>query len=1212
MRQLHRLIFINSANIPYAEIPLDGNVHFIGTQGVGKSTILRAILFFYNADTQKLGIPTEKTSFPFYYLEYENSYIIYEVQTDKIRYCIWAFKSQNRVNYRFIDSNYQQEFFIENNSSKLPNDVMQGLNAKGIGYSKKKIEKYADYRDIIYGNAKREFRKYAILESQLYQNIPRTISNVFLNSKLEASFIKKTIISSITEDNESISIDLQSIRKSLSVFQKSYDDVLLFNKHEKLGQRIVRTYHEVRENEGQLKQTAYEIGTALDIALKALHSLSKRLNKENNQLNELKKELGLCQQQYDHNAQNIRDKIAILNSDIQRANRKITLYKKENIEFKLELNGQETYLKERKETTIKEQEILLTQYKSIDEQFQKLLSEVELSKQGVQRIHEGKKNDLKGDFLKKKEKLNEQQEATLDSARKQFKTARQELLDELETANHNVQQQQEQVYIIQNTMFFQTELEAIQQQIKTKEGKIQGKKFNLANKENELKLFETEAFRKVEALDKQSQSQQETFQNNIAAHQQQLSVLEQQIDDYEDTLYGFLDNTNSEWRSTIGKVFKDEILKRTDLNPKFKNIKEQFYGLKIDLSLIEQEAKGYADFIQERNILTTQLQEDKKAFKKFNEAYQEEKTNLVKRNNQNIRSFRKDIERIEIELQQLNNNIEQLKAQHLDWKDKSSSEYQMALSKQNELLKEAKQIEKELKVERKKLNKKEDENLKTTKATYKKYIIEEQKRYQANLKKLQHNLDTQLQELKTKEEEINKQRQNRLGGEGANTSQIEAVEASIKGFKNQLATIKKNKSLINDYQKDKRELLDKLPYFNETLQNNNQSLEALKEQFQKIKKQFQSAIDAQEQTIKNVEKEKQRIDLALESFNKEFKTGTLYQRIKHWIENPIDVAPKTRDIGILRASILSISDKIEEISNQLKQLINRYKSHFSEDNSFGLNVNLSNDSAYQAFANKLEEVFVESLITHLESETEKHFNQIITEITAQTESLTSKKSEIERIINKINQDFRNGNFVDAIQKIELKTGDSHNRIVQALMAIQAYKDENPMISYGASNNLFAALEKKITPNKAVKLLERLSEELKKATVTQIELADSFELEFRVEENNNDTGWVSRIANVGSNGTDVLVKAMVYIMLLNVFKNKASKKVKDFRIHCIIDEVGILHDSNLKGLVKFANERNIILINGSPNPNDVAVYKYTLLLTKNNNRQTQVVSLIANP
>lgn len=71
MRNLSRIIFINSANIPYSDnIYLDGNIHFIGTQGVGKSTILRAILFFYNADTQKLGIPVEKQNYTDYYFPF--------------------------------------------------------------------------------------------------------------------------------------------------------------------------------------------------------------------------------------------------------------------------------------------------------------------------------------------------------------------------------------------------------------------------------------------------------------------------------------------------------------------------------------------------------------------------------------------------------------------------------------------------------------------------------------------------------------------------------------------------------------------------------------------------------------------------------------------------------------------------------------------------------------------------------------------------------------------------------------------------------------------------------------------------------------------------------------------------------------------------------------------------------------------------------------
>ena len=63
MRYLNKIVFINSASVQYAEIELDGNVHLIGTQGVGKSTLLRAILFFYKPSKCVCTVPREPSSF---------------------------------------------------------------------------------------------------------------------------------------------------------------------------------------------------------------------------------------------------------------------------------------------------------------------------------------------------------------------------------------------------------------------------------------------------------------------------------------------------------------------------------------------------------------------------------------------------------------------------------------------------------------------------------------------------------------------------------------------------------------------------------------------------------------------------------------------------------------------------------------------------------------------------------------------------------------------------------------------------------------------------------------------------------------------------------------------------------------------------------------------------------------------------------------------
>ena len=95
MKYLNKVIFINSANIPYAEIAVDGNVHFTGTQGVGKSTVLRALLFFYNADKHRLGIQQGQKPFDEFYFRQSNSYILY-VRMAHIRYLSVATRGELR------------------------------------------------------------------------------------------------------------------------------------------------------------------------------------------------------------------------------------------------------------------------------------------------------------------------------------------------------------------------------------------------------------------------------------------------------------------------------------------------------------------------------------------------------------------------------------------------------------------------------------------------------------------------------------------------------------------------------------------------------------------------------------------------------------------------------------------------------------------------------------------------------------------------------------------------------------------------------------------------------------------------------------------------------------------------------------------------------------------------------------------------------------
>jgi len=245
----------------------------------------------------------------------------------------------------------------------------------------------------------------------------------------------------------------------------------------------------------------------------------------------------------------------------------------------------------------------------------------------------------------------------------------------------------------------------------------------------------------------------------------------------------------------------------------------------------------------------------------------------------------------------------------------------------------------------------------------------------------------------------------------------------------------------------------------------------------------------------------------------------------------------------------------------------------------------------------------------IEKEVNVRFAVSVSTIGTETGKLLAQSGEILKIITKINNDFVERESIGAgvIKKIELRVEDSKNEIVQLLLMIKKFNDENSM-EFGEPN-LFSTGNQEKKNKDAVDLLKQFVKKINDVKRDFISLSDSFELKFRIEENQNDTGWVEKLSNVGSEGTDTLVKAMVNIMLLNVFKESVSKRFKDFRLHCMMDEIGKLHPTNVRGILKFANDRNILLINGSPIENDALAFSHIYKLHKDAESITKVNLII---
>jgi predicted ATP-dependent endonuclease of OLD family len=76
-RILNRIVEINIANVKYTDLELSGNTCFVGTNNFGKTSLQRAILFFYSANSRGLGIAPSQKPFDEHYFRNENSYLIY-------------------------------------------------------------------------------------------------------------------------------------------------------------------------------------------------------------------------------------------------------------------------------------------------------------------------------------------------------------------------------------------------------------------------------------------------------------------------------------------------------------------------------------------------------------------------------------------------------------------------------------------------------------------------------------------------------------------------------------------------------------------------------------------------------------------------------------------------------------------------------------------------------------------------------------------------------------------------------------------------------------------------------------------------------------------------------------------------------------------------------------------------------------------------------
>jgi hypothetical protein len=1201
MKYLNKIIFVNSANIPYAEISVDGNVHFTGTQGVGKSTVLRALLFFYNADKHRLGIQQAQKSFDEFYFRQSNSYILYEVMRDNGAYTILVSRYQGHASWRFIDAPYQREWLIDEDKQVLSDWVkIRDRIDKNVSVSAR-IDSGVMFKDIIFGNTHdHKYTRYALVQSAHYQNIPRSIQNVFLNTKLDADFVKNTIIQSMAD--EDLPIDLQTYRRLVTDFEREYDEIDCWFRQTRDGNYPVRQQalkiaeqgrrivaldqqlldvwrmlnHAVAESEQKiplLETEAEKMKTDIEKEHSREKELQAEYEKDNNSLNQ---ELGEKKGKLKEIAQARKDFTAMV------------------IEEKLALAAREDSL--RQETADKQMLLddLLKTHASIEEKYNIARGKLENARQAFENTQKEAYYQKQGQLEKERKRLEDERTKNRNAVMDAFNSWRHESDERLELLQKEQNRTDNAVKELRLWHPKAEEMARIKEQLQQLEVTEKENAAHQSAVKSQIAQLTTEYEMKEAELKQASQREQERLELCRTQCKEKIAKTETLLSHLEGSLYQWLTQNADGWEETIGKVVDEErILYANGLEPQLSAVSDGIFGVRLNLDNIDAVHRTPDDYREEKKRLEEQFQQTNRQLNQLPVTLQEDISKLGKKYAVQLNPLRQQAtllkveeEQIPVKRQNLQNQQHQLEMEEQELIAQEKVARERAF---NEALLKV-QAEKDAREAKEAKNKKELKDLDTAFNKASKALDEEIRLFKESQDK---EATIRNQDFAAQKAQLDEQQKAELAGKGVDVTLLDQYRKAVDALNQLLKQINEERPIVIRYRDAEQNLFAKEPEIKKSIKDIEQQLAMMRQRYEdkrtRIEKKRQEMEERQKVILKDLAHRREGLNQYHQMVENEHLVPDTFLSDDKAVESHQDCQQL---ISQLRGTV----NQKRETMEKLKDTVVNFNRNFKPQNAFHFNTMPVTHNDYLQIAVDLQDFMDNNKIEEFRRRTSEHYKDILGRISTEIGALMKRRSDVDSVILDINRDFVEKNFAGVIKSIELRANESSDRLMQLLMSIHDYTMENAL-SIGELN-LFSSDNRDEVNRKVVDYLKSLSHQLQdEQSRPTVSLGDAFRLQFRVKENDNDTNWVERINNVGSDGTDILVKAMVNIMLINVFKKKAERKSGGFIVHCMMDEIGRLHPNNIKGILQFANSRNIYLINSSPTSYNPYDYKYTYLLSK---------------
>lgn len=1216
MRQLNKIVLINSANIGYSEIRLDGNTCLNGNQGAGKSTILRAILFFYTGQTRKgLGIDKEKKPFMEYYFDSTCSYIVYEVMRDEFTYSVVVYRNGNTLSFRFVDAAYDSRWFIgEDGMVQEWPAVLKHIGGIHVSPCVSTLEQY---RSIIYGNVgKGQFSQYCLFSGQNYQCIPSAIQSVFLNDKIDADFIKNSLVDSLSENPHQI--DLSSYRSKLSAFGKDLEDIKTWYRQrnreyivQREAERLIGHYRNVIA----LGIQVVELWKELNYAIPADEQRTCELEVEGLRLlglsQELTKEKAALTADYTSLSAKLHDSLSRVKAQLDECQSRRAKYRSLRIEEFLPLFAQEKELRQR----LAQQEEMLTalqhEVDDIRSHFEGVekLRRAQLSDYINQRNAE--KNGFTGRYYKNKEAIFNE----MTSLKEEIQKSKDDIIESLrhtqETQLSDLAELESDRKMNEVMPLFRHEIEAAEASIRKYMDRKRELEASEVGKEGEMKTLRMQLDFELNALSQGHEGRKSRLQQEIQTLREQHAEVQALVDNWKGTFSYWLEENLPDWQDSIGRVADEKILLSSSLDPILASGSDlgSFFGVQINLCAIEPHPVSQQELMLRKERLEEGLQKKIKEYESEEVAYKDGEDRLRKEFVSRINTLQQEVSNLSITIDQTAEKIKTACGEKESYIQKAAKEREekiaRILEKMTALRSEKAETEKSL------------SRTKAEKETALKAVAdnarEKQRHAEQEMREAVQAIESQIkEETEAAEREcaaILRDLDKAYLQKGVDAVRISQQKRIIDELKRKITIIDDNRNLVAVYYSDKERYFDR----EEDLRLQKKTL---LEQIASHEQTYSRQLSAKTQALKDVERQRSEAEGKKKALEESLAESRRFHAEDGRISDEIRaICEKMETDRSSRQVYMDLSQNRAKAYNEmesLKKSVNAFKSNFAPDNTFKFPAVVTTDEEFLDYGLNISNFVAFNKVNDFVKTLNNHYLSVLSCISRDGGFLAKEESAIESLILDINRDFSTRNFLKALDSIRIRKSPVDTPLMSLLRALKKFYDNNQ--EHLGELNLFNSdyegtskinMEAIDHLNEFYALIQRFPEK------KELTIKDVVQLEFRIVENGNDTNWRTSLRNVGSNGTDTCIKIMINITMMYVFRNRVNHKQGDFRFHCIVDEIGTIFPENIRCLMQYASDHGILLVNGAPISNNMAEYKYLYSVSKNEEHVTRTALILTN-